>query len=27
VEDVVVEGGIAYLPSGAYGVPMVPLAP
>ena len=27
VEDVVVEGGIAYLPSGVYGVPMVPLAP
>lgn len=27
VQDVVVEGGIAYLPSGAYGVPMVPLAP
>jgi hypothetical protein len=27
VEDVVVEGGIAYLPSGAYGVPMVTLAP
>ncbi len=27
VQDVVVEGGIAYLPSGVYGVPMVPLAP
>ena len=27
VEDVVVEGGIAYLPSGVYGVPMVTLAP
>ena len=27
VQDVVVEGGIAYLPSGAYGVPMVTLAP
>jgi hypothetical protein len=27
VQDVVVEGGIAYLPSGVYGVPMVSLAP
>jgi len=25
--DVVVENGFAYLPSGAYGVPMIPLAP
>jgi hypothetical protein len=25
--DVVVEGGVAYLPSGPYGVAMVPLAP
>jgi hypothetical protein len=25
--DVVVEGGVAYLPSGPYGVPMIPLSP
>jgi hypothetical protein len=27
VQDIVVGDGVAYLPSGAYGVPMVPLAP
>jgi hypothetical protein len=27
VQDIVVGGGVAYLPSGAYGVPMIDLAP